>query len=144
MLRTFCLRVSGEGYSMLNGWLWETSDFALSFAPSVPVRENDRRLSPPVCWLIYCTPTRQWEINAKPSVRRQYNKWPLQTSTCSAPEGSRISLLWGRCTYRSNYMGSYVTLWENAAGHDVCRWMETTAQTAKGLGLKCIILCPCP
>lgn len=50
--------------------------------------KSDRRLSPPVCWLIYCSPTHRWEINGKPSVRRQYNKWPIQTSTRSSPEGS--------------------------------------------------------
>lgn len=83
-----CVWVCGRVNSTLNGWLWETSDFALSFVVSVAVRENDKRLSPPVCWLIYCSPTHRWEINGKPSVRRQYNKWPIQASTYSAPEGS--------------------------------------------------------
>lgn len=82
----------------------------------VAVRKNDRRLSPAVCWLIYCSPTRQWGIDEKPSVHRQYNKWPIQTSTYSAHEGRPritvttltkrcpLSLLGGRSTYKSNCM----------------------------------------
>lgn len=102
----------------------------------------------PVCWLIYCSPTRRWEINGKPSVRRQYNKWPIQTSTYSAPEGSprSQSQRWQKKTWPfkppqgHRLVKLYVTMWENAAGQCVCRGRETTPQIAQGLGKKCFII----
>lgn len=73
------------------GTLHLTGDFGrhltlhCPFPPSVHgcQGKNDSRLSPPVCWLIYCSPTRRWEINWEPSVRHQYNKWPIQSGTRS-------------------------------------------------------------
>lgn len=73
------------------GTLHSTGDFGrhltlhCPFPPSVHgcQGKNDSRLSPPVCQLIYCSPTRRWEINWEPSVRHQYNKWPIQSGTRS-------------------------------------------------------------
>lgn len=131
-------------YSVLRGWLCETSDFAPSSAAPIAVRENDGRLSPPVCWLISCSPTHRWEINVKPSVRSQYNKWPIQTGTYSSPEGSPHSL--PRASMPSGEKQVQVQPhWEqmhthtaklhtpcdnvgNAAGHGVFRWVETTPE----------------
>lgn len=128
-------------------WLCETSDFVTSFVASIAVRENDRRLSPSVCWLIYCSPTHRWEINVKPSVRSQYNKWPIQASTYSSPERSPHSLPRARCWEARNVQvqphreHTYIhaklqTPCDNmgkAAGHGVFRWVETTLKTAHRL-----------
>lgn len=131
-----------------SGWLCETSDFVPSFVASIAVRENDRRLSPSVCWLIYCSPTHRWEINVKPSVRSQYNKWPIQTSTYSSPEGSPYSLPQAPMLSSEKHVqvqphrvhtfmhAKLQTPCDNvgkAAGHGVFRWVETTLKTAHGL-----------
>lgn len=73
------------------GTLHSTGDFGrhltlhCPFPPSIHgcQGKTDSRLSPPVCRLIYCLPTRRWEINWEPSERHQYNKWPIQSGTRS-------------------------------------------------------------